>query len=104
MYDSVIAPHFLHCLPFQHFPMEAANPGEDLFLYITDGAGRFSVEHPAPQGRSARRNGTPRSEVEGSLGQYDVILARPDSPTATITAPPGQSLHYLSFYLPTFLS
>lgn len=84
--------------------VEAARPGEDLFLYITDGTGRFIVEHPAPQGRSARRSEAKRNEVEGPLGQYDVILARPDSPTATITAPPGQLLHYLSFYLPRFLS
>ena len=99
--------------------VEAANPDEDLFLYITDGAGHFVVEQPAPPGRSARRNEAQRkavesqhperseakrNEVEGPLDQYDVILARPDSPTTAITAAPAQPLHYLSFYLPRFLS
>src|SRR5579859_7362664 len=59
--------------------------GEDLFLYVTDGSG--NVEQ-------AEAN---------TLGQYDVILARPDMGTATIKADPNAPLHYLSFYLPRFL-
>jgi redox-sensitive bicupin YhaK (pirin superfamily) len=61
-------------------------PGEDLFLYVTDGKGHAT--HP---------------DCQTALGQYDVILSRPDSADATITAAPDQSLNYLSFYLPTFL-
>ncbi|MGH8245045.1 MAG: hypothetical protein ACREUU_01285, partial [Gammaproteobacteria bacterium] len=60
--------------------------GEDLFLYVTDGAGRAT--HSA--------GATP-------LGQYDVILARPDAGATTLTASPDQPLHFLSFYLPRFL-
>jgi redox-sensitive bicupin YhaK (pirin superfamily) len=67
--------------------LEAANPGEDLFLYVTDGAGELSVE-----------------DEKVSLGQYGVILARLNAPLATIAAAPDQPLHYLSFYLPRFLS
>ena len=66
---------------------ETARPGEDQFLYVTDGVGEMSVE-----------------DEKVSLGQYDVVLARPDAPAVTISAAPGQPLHYLSFYLPHFLS
>ena len=66
--------------------LEPPRPGEDLFLYVTDGAG------------AARRNGD-----EPPLGQYDVILARPELEAATLSAAPGEELHYLSFYLPTFM-
>jgi len=62
--------------------LEAPLVGEDLFLYITDGRGTFA---------------------EHALGQYDVILARPDAPPSTLHAAEDHSLHYLSFYLPSFL-
>jgi redox-sensitive bicupin YhaK (pirin superfamily) len=66
--------------------LELPQPNEDLFLYITDGAGQ--VTHPDDQ---------------AAVGQYDVILAQPDSTTATFSAAPDQALHFLSFYLPKFL-
>lgn len=65
---------------------EPPRPGEDLFLYVTDGAG------------AARHNG----DVV-TLGQYDVILARPGAEAATFSAAPDAGLHFLSFYLPAFL-
>lgn len=64
----------------------APQPGEDLFLYVTDGKGSV-IHHDAP----------------ATLGQYDVMLARPDMDTATITAAADEPLHFLSFYLPRFL-
>lgn len=67
--------------------LEAPRAGEDLFLYVTDGAGQFEDKHEA-----------------GALGQYDVILAKSDAPDVTIAASPSQALHYLSFYLPRFLN
>ncbi len=67
--------------------IEAPNRGEDLFLYITDGAGQVTHD-----GQSYR------------LGQYDVILARPDMQAALISAEVGAPLHWLSFYLPHFLN
>jgi redox-sensitive bicupin YhaK (pirin superfamily) len=66
--------------------LEVPRPGEDLFVYITDGAGQALLPQPTP------------------LAQYDVLLARPDAPPAPIHAAPGQPLNYLSFYLPRFLS
>ncbi len=68
--------------------LEAPRPGEDLFLYITDGAGRLCQPNAEP----------------APLGQYDVLLARPDTPLASLAAGPGQPLNYLSFYLKQFLS
>lgn len=65
--------------------VEAPRAGEDLFLYITDGTGR--VAHDA---------------VCRVLGQYDVVLARPDAETITIMAD-DTPLQYLSFYLPAFM-
>jgi redox-sensitive bicupin YhaK (pirin superfamily) len=65
--------------------LEPPKAGEDLFFYVTDGAGYV-----------------PQHDV--SLDQYDVILARPDAPPTTLVAAPDQKLHALSFYLPTFLS
>lgn len=65
--------------------LEAPRPDEDLFLYVTDGAGTAI-------------NGGPHT-----LGQYDVILARPDVEPVALEAAPNQDLHYLSFYLPRFL-
>jgi redox-sensitive bicupin YhaK (pirin superfamily) len=58
---------------------------EDLFLYVTDGAGNAA-------------NGSAHK-----LGQYDVILATPDTEAVTLKAAPDTSLDYLSFYLPSFL-
>ena len=65
--------------------LEPPRPGEDLFLYITDGAGRANYE-----------------DQTVSLGQYDVILARPDAQPAILSAS-EQPLHFLNFYLPRFL-
>ena len=66
--------------------LEAPRAGEDLFLYVTDGAGEAAY---------------PRQN--GALGQYDVLLVKPDAEPATLAAKPDASLHYLSFYLPSFL-
>jgi redox-sensitive bicupin YhaK (pirin superfamily) len=66
---------------------ELPRPGEDLFLYVTDGAG--VVQH-----------GT----YDASLAQYDVLLARPDAPEVSLSATPEAPLNFLSFYLPSFLS
>jgi redox-sensitive bicupin YhaK (pirin superfamily) len=61
------------------------NAEHDLFLYVTDGAGRVVY----------RDDSIP-------LGQYDVILARADAQSIQIEADePG--LDYLCFYLPRFL-
>jgi redox-sensitive bicupin YhaK (pirin superfamily) len=65
--------------------LEAPRHAEQLFLYVTDGVG------------TALHNKQPLA-----LGQYDVITARPDAPTVTISAG-ERSLHYLSFYLPPFM-
>jgi redox-sensitive bicupin YhaK (pirin superfamily) len=67
--------------------LEAPQPGEDLFVYITDGLGK------------AQHNGN-----QPDLAQYDVLLATPEVGTTTISASPDESLDYLSFYLPSFLS
>ncbi|MBZ0288238.1 MAG: pirin family protein [Anaerolineae bacterium] len=56
-------------------------PDEDLFLYVTDGTGKAG---------------------EFSLGQYDVLLAKPEAEAITIQA--DTPLHFLSFYLPQFLT
>jgi redox-sensitive bicupin YhaK (pirin superfamily) len=66
---------------------EAPQVGENLFLYVTDGAGQ------------ARYN-----NQTVSLGQYDVILARPEAEPLTLTAAADRPLHYLSFYLASFLN
>ena len=69
--------------------LKGFHPDEDLFLYVTDGAGSFVAENGREQ---------------GTLGQYDVILARPDVETVTVKAGTGRPLDFLSFYLPRFLS
>jgi redox-sensitive bicupin YhaK (pirin superfamily) len=66
--------------------LEPPRADEDLFLYITDGVGEAAL----PAGPAA-------------LGQYDVLLARPDAPAARLNARGAQGLNYLSFYLPRFL-
>ena len=67
--------------------LEPPRPDEDLFLYVTDGAGEAAL----PEGPAA-------------MGQYDVLLARPDAPEVKLSSADDQPLHYLSFYLPRFLS
>ena len=64
--------------------VEKPRAWEDLFLYVTDGAGTVSYGGQA----------TP-------LKQYDVILATPDLDMATIHA--ESEIGLLSFYLPKFL-
>jgi quercetin 2,3-dioxygenase len=68
--------------------LEPPQAGEDLFLYVTDGAGALVNGDVNP------------------LGQYDVILASPDAPEVTLEAASGDTagLRFLSFYLPGFLS
>ncbi len=72
-------------------PISAPHSGENLFVYITDGAG--TVELPANDGEL----------MTSTLGQYDVFLAKPEMPVVRVDATPDAPLHYLSFYLPTFL-
>jgi redox-sensitive bicupin YhaK (pirin superfamily) len=67
-------------------PIEPPRSGEDLFLYVTDGAGQAAYQ------------GNPVT-----LGQYDVILAKPEMDLAQIRTNGDGALHYLSFYLPHFL-
>ncbi len=64
--------------------IEAPREDEDLFLYITDGAGQVTY-----------------GEQTTPLGQYDVILATAEMASAQIQT--DSSLDYLSFYLPRFL-
>lgn len=59
---------------------------EDLFVYITDGSGKAEYE-----------------DALSTLCQYDVMLATPKALPATLSASHDKPLHYLSFYLPTFL-
>ncbi len=66
--------------------IEAPQVGESLVLYLTDGEGYVTYEGNTK-----------------SVGQYDVILARPDAEPVVLTAA-DSSLHWLSFYLPEFLS
>ncbi|MCA9890406.1 MAG: hypothetical protein KC546_18630, partial [Anaerolineae bacterium] len=66
--------------------IEAPQTGEDLFLYITDGAGTAEL----PQG-------------EVALSQYDVLLARPDMPQIALTSSADKPLRYMSYYLRPFL-
>ena len=66
-------------------PLEPPRPDEDLFLYVTDGAGTV-------------HNGGPHT-----LGQYDVILARPAVEAVEFHAAADTPLRFLSFYLPRFL-
>ena len=66
--------------------LEAPQDGEDLFLYVTDGAGEAYL---------------PDAPV--ALGQYDVILARPDTAQVTLTSDSDNPLRFMSFYLKPFL-
>ncbi|MBE0689951.1 MAG: pirin family protein [Anaerolineae bacterium] len=65
--------------------LEPPRANEDLFLYVTDGIGSV-------------HNG----RLDADLGQYDVLLARPGA-HAQIGAGQAGPLHFLSFYLPSFL-
>lgn len=66
--------------------VEAPGPTEDLFLYVTDGAGEA------------------RWDSQGTaLGQYDVILARSEAAGPSLRVGSDTALHFLSFYLPRFL-
>lgn len=67
--------------------LQAPQPGEDVFVYVTDGVGAFSA-----------------GDSSGAVGQYDVMLARPDMQNITLRAAADQPLHLMSYYLPTFLS
>lgn len=65
--------------------VEAPQAGEDLFLYVTDGSGTVTY-----------------NDQSLTVGQYDVILATPDMQAATVNAA-ADTLHFMSFYLPTFI-
>lgn len=65
--------------------LEAPLVGESLLLYVTDGVGSLEYQHQ-----------------QIGVGQYDVVLARPDMPSARFTAQ-ETGLHFLGFYLPEFL-
>lgn len=67
--------------------LEPPHPGEDIFVYITDGAGRWACDRQS-----------------GLLGQYDVFLGRPDMDETLLNNDGDQPLELLSFYLPAFLS
>jgi redox-sensitive bicupin YhaK (pirin superfamily) len=89
--DALMEQHMTGRLTATHLPaggathLEPPRPGEDLFLYVTDGAGDAA-------------NGSAHG-----LGQYDVILATPDTEAVTLKAVADTSLDYMSFYLPSFL-
>ncbi len=65
--------------------VEPPREGEDMFLYVTDGSGEAAYDGEAIP-----------------LGQYDVILARPEMSDAPLHAG-AEGLSFLSFYLPKFL-
>lgn len=65
--------------------VELPQPGEDLFLYIVDGHGRYEI-----------------TSTSGQLGLYDVILATPRADAPVLTAG-DRPLNFLSFYLRPFI-
>lgn len=65
--------------------VEHPNPGEELFLYVVDGDGALAA-----------------TELGARVGQYDVLLATPNSDAVTLTAG-NTPLNVLSFYLPPFM-
>ncbi len=67
--------------------LEPPRPDENLFLYVTEGAGQLTTADDA----------TP-------LRQYDVLIARADAQNVQLRAAGDRELHYLNFYLPKFLS
>lgn len=66
--------------------VENPTVGEDLFLYVTDGAGEVEYDGDTY-----------------TLGQYDVLLVRPDAHEVKISTDAQGRLDYMSFYLPSFL-
>ncbi len=64
----------------------APRSDEDLFVYVTDGAGHARYH-----------------DEDTPLGQYDVLLARSSADEASVNADSSSPLHFLSFYLPKFL-
>ncbi len=72
--------------------IENPREGEDLFLYVTDGSGKAVHQ-------DARATG-----MVNSLGQYDVILAQPEADSIAISASDDAPLHYMNFYLPSFIN
>lgn len=65
--------------------IELPQEGEDLFLYVVNGAGQLTAGE---------------SHVDTDI--YDVLLATPEAVAPTFTAG-AQNLNFLSFYLPTFM-
>jgi len=65
--------------------VELPKPGEDLFLYFVDGAGRIQS-----------------NQLDHSICLYDVLLATPNAEAPVLTAG-EQPLNFLSFYLKPFL-
>jgi redox-sensitive bicupin YhaK (pirin superfamily) len=66
--------------------VEVPRPGEDLFLYVTDGAAQAHFDGQTIE-----------------IGQYDVLLARPDAEGVSVDGVIERPLHFLSFFLPGFL-
>jgi hypothetical protein len=60
--------------------------GDDLFVYVTDGAGWAT-----------------HADTRAALGQYDVMLVRSDAAGARVKATADRPLHFLNFYLPHFI-
>lgn len=67
--------------------IEVPHAGEDLFLYVTDGAGTAHL----PSGPAA-------------LGQYDVLLATPEAEAITLQSDAANPLRFMSFYLQPFIA
>jgi len=67
--------------------IEAPRNGEELFLYVTDGTGRFANDR-----------------TSDTLGQYDVILGTADMPETTLIADGDAPLELMSFYLEPFMT
>jgi redox-sensitive bicupin YhaK (pirin superfamily) len=65
--------------------IQAPHPGEDLFLYITDGGGQIVG-----------------SQLNEPVGLYDVVLATSQA-EATVLQAGDKPLNFLSFYLKSFL-
>ncbi|MCB0214847.1 MAG: hypothetical protein KDJ52_36245, partial [Anaerolineae bacterium] len=65
--------------------VELPQPGEDLFLYIVDGAGHIET-----------------STFRQEYGLYDVVLATPQAEAPVLTAA-AKPLNFLSFYLRPFV-
>jgi redox-sensitive bicupin YhaK (pirin superfamily) len=65
--------------------IQVPQPGEDLFLYVTDGGGQIL-----------------NSQLNQPVGLYDVVLARPQAEATALQAG-DKPLNFLSFYLKSFL-